>query len=124
MGPNKEQLPMDVSASRDRIKFKNFTLSCKLCKRKSNCCCYLSDGSICSICYVGKRNNHPVILGITLEDPQPLPNYLCNSFDIKICYSNKWSKLKEFKATEITNKAVRLFFRGTNYFFPMFHLTK
>lgn len=121
LGPNKEQLPMDISASYDQIKFKNFTLSCK---RKSDCCCYLSDESICSICYIGKKNNHPVILGIILEDPQPLPNYPCNSLDMKICCGNKWSKLKEFKATEITNKAVKLFFRGTNYFFSMLHLSK
>lgn len=66
LNPNRKQLPMGVSASHDEIKFKNFTLSCK---RNSNCCCFLSDESICSVCYIGKKNNHPVILGITLEDP-------------------------------------------------------
>lgn len=121
LNSNKKQLPMGVSASHDNVKFKNFTLSCK---RNSDCCCYLSDGSICSVCYIGKKNNHPVILGITLEDPQFLSNYPCNSFDLKICCGNKWSKLKEFKATEITNKAVRLFFGDTNYFFPMLHTSK
>ncbi|KAL6423080.1 hypothetical protein ACFW04_010511 [Cataglyphis niger] len=65
--PNRKHLSLGCVNSHKQIKFKNFVLTTKF----ANNCCYLKDGSVFCIEYIGFKYENPVILGknVLILDP-------------------------------------------------------
>lgn len=70
--------------SHKKIKFKYFMLSAKC----PDNCCYLKDGSVFCIKYIGFKDNVPVVLGNKYIDLRPVAAYPCNSQIMDIHMSN------------------------------------
>ncbi|XP_029670053.1 uncharacterized protein LOC115239595, partial [Formica exsecta] len=69
--PNIKHLPLGCVNSHKQIKFKN----CMLTTKSANNCCYLKDGSVFCIEYIGFKDEYPVILGKKCIDLRPIPGY-------------------------------------------------
>lgn len=102
-----------------KIKFKDFTLTTK----SPNNCCYLKDGSIFSINYLGLKDEYPIVLGTKYLNIRPIPMYPCNSQNMKIYITNsKTLDLETISAREIDNKGLEVFYNGYNYIMPLLHI--
>lgn len=116
--PNKKQLPLGCVNSHKQIKLKNFTLTAN----SANNCCYLKDGSVFFIDFIGFKDKNPVIIGKKCIDLRPITGYPCNSQDMQIYIANKGIELQIIPVTEIQKKGFKVFFNNVCYIMPLLHL--
>jgi len=101
-----------------KLKLKNFTLTTK----SPNNCCFLKDGSIFSIQYLGLKDKNPIILGKKYLDLQSIPMYPCNFQNMNICISNsKALNMEIVSATEIDSKGLEVFYNKDHYIMSLLH---
>lgn len=78
--PNGKSLPLKCTNSHKQIKFKYFMLTTK----SPDNCCYLKDGCVFSIKYIGFKDKVPIVLGNKYIDLHPVATYSCNSQDMNV----------------------------------------
>jgi len=116
--PNGKNLPLKCTNSHKQIKFKNFILTTK----SQNNCCYLKDGSVLCIKYIGFKDEIPIILGKKYTDLRSIAIYPCNSQNMSIHMSNgQTHDLEIIPVTQIDVKGFKFFFNGNYYMMPLLH---
>lgn len=116
--PDRKNLPLQCVNSHKRIKLKNFTLTTKCADN----CCYLKDGSVFCIEYIGIKDKTPVVLGKRFADLLPIPIYPHNSQNMDIHMTKNLTHLEVIPASEICKKAFKVFYNGDYYVIPLLHL--
>ncbi|KAL6418036.1 hypothetical protein ACFW04_011100 [Cataglyphis niger] len=116
--PNRKHLPLGCVNSHKQIKFKNFVLTTKF----ANNCCYLKNGFVFCIEYIGFKYENSVILGKKCIDLRPIPGYPCNSEDMQIHIASKGMHLEIIPVKQIDKKALQISFNKVYYIMPLLHL--
>ncbi|KYN04656.1 hypothetical protein ALC62_04487 [Cyphomyrmex costatus] len=116
--PDNKSLPLGCAHSYKQIQFDRFKLTLK----PSDNCCFLKDGSVFSIKYIGMKDEIPVVLGRKYLDLQPIPIYPCNSQDMNIHRTSRHTHLDIIPVKEINTKAFRIIFDNVHYVMPLLHL--
>lgn len=114
-----KNLSFNCTHSHKKIKFEYFVLTVK----SPNNCCYLKDGSVFCIKYIGFKDKIPIVLGNKYIDLQSILTYPCNSQNLDIHVSNGQTlDLEIVSVTEIHMKGFKVFFNGMYYIMPLLHL--
>lgn len=116
--PNGINLPFECVNSHKEIHLKNFKLTTEI----NNNCCYLQDGSVFYIDYIGFKNKIPVIIGRKYMNLRPITMYPCNSQNIKIHVADSFHDAEVKAVKDIKEKAFRIIFNNLHYIMPMLHL--
>jgi len=117
--PDGRQLPLNCVNSHKQVQLKN----CILTTKSTDNCCYLKDGSVFCIEYIGFKDKTPVILGKRLINLLPVPMYPHNSQNMNIHMAcNKEMHLQITSVAEIDTKALKIFFDNVYYVMPLLHL--
>lgn len=115
--PDKKNLPLDCVNSHKKIIFNNFIITTKLADN----CCFLRNGSIFCVEYIGYKNNMPIAVGRKYLDLRPVSMYPCNSQDLDIYIIDQLSNLEIISITEIEKKAFTIINYGVHYAMPLLH---
>lgn len=117
--PDGRNLLLRYVNSHKQIKLKNFTLTTKCADN----CCYLNDGSVFFVEYIGIKDKTLVILGKRFADLSPIPNiYPTNSQNMDIHMTKNFTHLEVIPASEICKKTFKIFYNSVYYVIPLLHL--
>ncbi|KYN02771.1 hypothetical protein ALC62_06406 [Cyphomyrmex costatus] len=116
--PDGKNLPLKCTYSHKQIKFKYFMLTAK----SPDNCCYLKDGSVFRIKYIGYKDKVRVVLGNKYIDLQPILTCPCNSQNMNIHMSNgQIQDLQIVPITQIATKGFEIFYNEMYYVMPLLH---
>lgn len=116
--PDNKILPHNCINSHKEIHLKDIMLNTK----QGNNCCYLKDGSVFTITYIGYKHDIPVVLGRIYRDFSRLEMYPCDSRDLKICIGKDQSDIQIIPVTDIDVKAFKVILHGIHYIMPILHI--
>jgi len=116
--PDGKKLSFECVNSHKEIQFKNF----KLTTKPADNCCYLKDGTVFCIEFIGFKNKIPIIIGRKYIHLRPVSIYLCNSQHMKIHMANEFHDVEVKDVKEIIGKAFRIIFNGSHYVMSLLHL--
>lgn len=111
------QLPERYSDAHKSIQFLNFSLS----NKPSDNCCYLQDGSIIFIEFLGYCEKRAVILGRKMLNPDRIEDYPCDSRLFGICKVHTFSKRQLWPVSETEKKGFAVCYSNDCYVSPILH---
>jgi len=112
---NNLELPFGCTHSNQKVKFKNFTLSCT---KQADSYCYMDNKNVLKIDYISKKNGETVIIEKILKNSCNVVLYLCDSRHLGIHVGDEWFEAAIHSISKISAKAMRLPYKNTFCIIP------